>query len=311
MAIRPAPGTVASKSSPSVYHAGAPPPPLYVAAPPAPPYAAAVAAAPPSAHHVPPSTYRIASSLAHHVPPPPTYEVTLYVGPDEQKIVVPASLLTKASTWFARANKKVFNLKGEDLQEMNLFLDFLEKGRYELPREDSTPTRNFHGARIGRAYSDLASRFAACRFHMHRRHVKMYMLGERFEVPGLRRYAFDRVFELLQDEDAAEIWKWEASDLFIEERLRLVMMVYRLAGKPLRKMFAFKAAETWSLYMECLDISREHHKRVALDDLMTVVPGFIRDVLMLLGDSRTTLLGLGKDGFFETVELQRYVWWWW
>lgn len=292
MAIRPAPGTIAPKRSPEPYHAGA-------GASSSSTHCAAVSPSTSSspARHAP-------SSLAHHLPSP-SHEVTLYVGSYQQKIVVPASLLTKASSWFARSNSKVFHFQSEDLQEMNLFLDFLEKGRYDLPREDSTPTRNFQGERIGRVYSELASRFVACRFSIHRRHVKMYMLGDRFEVPALRQYAFDMLYELLEVEDAAAIWKWPESEQFIEERLRLIMMVYRLAGKPLKKVFAFKAAETWSLYMECLEINREFHKRVSLEGLMMTVPEFIQDVLMLLGDSRITLLGLGKNGFFETVKLQR------
>lgn len=296
MAIRPAPGTIAPKRSPEPYQTGAGASSSSLNH---------YAAGSPSTSSFPPARHASSSSLAHHLPCP-SHEVTLYIGPHQQKIVVPASLLTKASSWFARANSKVFHFQGEDLQEMNLFLDFLEKGRYDLPREDSTPTRNFQGERIGRVYSELASRFTACRFPMHRRHVKMYMLGDRFEVPALRQYSFDMLYELLEAEDAAAIWKWQESEQFIEERLRLVMMVYRLAGKPLKKVFAFKAAETWSLYMECLEINREFHKRVSLEGLMATVPEFIQDVLMLLGDSRITLLGLGKNGFFETVKLQRY-----
>lgn len=237
--------------------------------------------------------------------------MTLYVGSQQQKIVIAASILTGASSWFARAardNANTFHFQNEDLQEINLFLDFLEKGRYDLPREDSTPTRNFHGTRIGTAYAKLASKFLACRFNMHRRHVKMYMLGERFEVPALRTYAFSMVYELLEREDAAAIWKWEDSETFVEERLRLIVMVYKntkLCGRQLRKLFAFKAAETWSLYMECLEINREFERRVALADLTTTVPEFIHDVLMLLADSRTTLAALGKDGFLDILRLQK------
>lgn len=237
--------------------------------------------------------------------------MTLYVGSQRQKLVVPAPVLTKSSTWFARAvndNATIFHLSDEDLQDMNLFLDFLQDGRYKLPREDSAPTRNFHGSRLSRTYSKLADRFPACRFHVHRRHVKMYMLGERFEVPALRTYAFDMLYELLEAEDAAAIWGFEESEVFVEERLRLIITLYRnprMCGRQLRKLFAFKAAETWSLYMECLENGKEYKKRVALVDLMATVPEFIHDILMLLADSRTTLLALGKNGFFDIVELQR------
>lgn len=237
-------------------------------------------------------------------------EMTLYVGPNQQKIVIAASILTDTSGWFARAARdgaNLFRFEGEDLQEMNLFLDFLEKGRYDLPREDSTPTRNFQGNRIGTTYAKLASKFVACRFHMHRRHVKMYFLGERFDVPALCTYAFEMLFELLEEEDATTIWKWEASETFIEERLRLIIMVYRnpkLYGKPLRKLFALKAAETWSLYMECLEINKEFKQKVALADLTTTAPEFIHDILAYLKDSRNTLSNLGKDGFFDLVKLQ-------
>lgn len=190
---------------------------------------------------------------------------------------------------------------------MRLLIDFLQEGHYTLPEEDSTPSRDFHGARMGKTYTQLAEQFPECRFGVHRRHVKMYLLGERFDVPTLRDYAFNAIYGLLESEDVAEIWKYEECEVFIEERLRLIMLIYRTPradAMELKKLFAFKAAEAWSVYMECLEINKGYKRRVELVGLMAAAPDFIHDVLILLVDSPTTLLGLGKKGFLGAISPQ-------
>lgn len=188
---------------------------------------------------------------------------------------------------------------------MRLLIDFLQDGHYTLPKEDSTPSRDSHGVRMGGSYIELAAKFPECRFGVHRRHVKMYLLGERFDVPTLRDYAFSAIYGLLEGEDVTEVWKYEECEVFVEERLRIVMLIYRTPradAVELKKLFAFKAAETWSVYMECLEINKGYKRRVGLVELMAAAPDFIHDVLVLLGDSPATLRKLGKKGFLDTVE---------
>lgn len=154
----------------------------------------------------------------------------------------------------------------------------------------------------------LGDMFPACRFDVHKRHVKMYLLGERFEILTLRTYAFNMVYALLEKEDVAAMWKYEECEIFVEERLRLVMMLYRTPkadARDLRKLFAFKAAETWNLYMECLEINKGYQRKICLADLTSAIPEFVHDVLMLLGNSRTSLALLGKDGFLDAIQLQK------
>lgn len=233
--------------------------------------------------------------------------MTIYVGSHKEKLLIPADTLTRSSAWFEEAVKSnctIFHFNREDTWDINLFIEFCEKGTYTLPKDDSFPCRDSRDVRVGSEYTKLAEKFPACRFDIYNRHAKLYVLAERFEVPALRTYTLNLMYSLLEVEDVTAIALHKRWETFIEERLHLIMRLYRApksSTKDMCKLLAFKAAENWSLYMRCLEVNKKYKNCLRFEDLAVSYPAFIEDVMTFLNDRSTSLALLGREGFFNRV----------